>query len=465
MIRIGACAAALPLASCANQLRESAVLPNIVLILSDDHGLHQAACYRHITGNTFYETPNLDRLAREGMCFDNAYAAAPICSPTRASIMTGKSPARLHLTDWIPGWGIQNQQLMEPDWTKFLPLEETTLPEMLRPLGYVNGHFGKWHLNKDTDYAADRPMDPGSQGFDEVMTAHKPKSNSTDPDSHAAVKITEAALTFIETNRQRPFFCYIAHNLIHIPFLESADAVAKYKARAGSDRKENDPVVGAMVETLDRNVGRVLDTLDQLGLANNTIVMFMGDNGASDAIDVLKPLRGGKAQLYEGGIRVPFLMRWPAAVKSGTQCSEPVISNDIFPTLVEAAGGKVRDHAVLQDSRSLIPLFCGDSLRRQAIHWHYPHYHKLGLGPCGAIRQGRYKLIEWYEKSNSNDADRIELYDLQTDLSEQRNLTAENPEQAARLLIALRDWRKRVGAQEMVHPPAAAPLSDNSSAG
>jgi uncharacterized sulfatase len=193
--------------------------------------------------------------------------------------------------------------------------------------------------------------------------------------------------------------------------------------------------------------------------------MFMGDNGASDALDVLKPLRGGKAQLYEGGIRVPFLMRWPAVVKSGTQCSEPVISNDIFPTLVEAAGGKVRDHAVLQDSRSLVPVFRGDSLRRQAIHWHYPHYHKLGLGPCGAIRQGRYKLIEWYEKSNSNDADRIELYDLQTDLSEQRNLTAENPKQAARLLFALRDWRKRVGAQEMVHPPAAAQLSDNSSAG
>ncbi len=424
--------------------------PNIVFVFADDLGPHQIGCY----GNAYYQTPNIDTLARDGMLFTAAYAACPVCSPTRASLMTGKYPARLHLTDYIPGQVRKYEKLLEPDWKQHLPLKEVTLAEMLRPAGYVSGHFGKWHLNKDKDYVPGRPMDPASQGFDDVLTTVKPKS-SADPakDAHHVEEITDRAIAFIEANKDRPFFCYVTHNSIHSPDLERPDLVEKYKTRKGFDGAKNHAILAAMVETLDKNTGRILGKIDELGIADNTIVIFFADNGCLRGKTVRKPLRGGKAQLYEGGIREPLLVRWPGAVEPGSTCGEPVSSVDFFPTFAEIAGQKVADPAV--DGVSILKLFKGrDGFKRgDGIYWHYPHYHSGGVAPSGAIRLGRYKLIEWYEESFLGLDNPVELFDLEADESETRDLSKEKPQLAARLLKKLLDWRKSVGAQEMPKNP------------
>ncbi|MCD6287647.1 MAG: sulfatase [Candidatus Hydrogenedentes bacterium] len=439
---IGAALAAPSIAIAAPRKR----LPNIVFIFADDLGPQQITCY----GNPYYKTPNIDTLARDGMLFTDAYAACPVCSPTRANVMTGKYPARLHLTDYIPGKVREYEKLLEPKWTKYLPLEEVTIPEMLKPAGYVSGHFGKWHLNKDKNYVLGRPMDPGSQGFDDVFTTVKPKkTDDPNKDAHHVKAITDHAIAFIEANKDKPFFCYVAHNSIHAPELERADLVAAYKARKGCDGKKNHSVLGAMVETLDKNTGRLLKKLDELGIADNTIVIFFSDNGCLQGKTVRKPFRGGKAQLYEGGIREPFLVRWPGVVKPGSRCSEPVSSIDFFPTFAEIAGQKVTDPDV--DGVSILPLLRqqGSFNRGDALYWHYPHYHSGGVAPSGAIRDGRYKLIEWYEESVLGLDNPVELFDVVADVGEYNDLSKQKPELAAKMLKKLQAWRKSVGAQEM----------------
>lgn len=426
--------------------------PNILFILSDDQGWHQAGCY----GSSFYETPNLDRLAAEGMRFTDAYAACPVCSPTRASIMTGKYPARLHLTDYIPGsdeaW--QGQKLQVPAWTKILPLKEVTIAEVLKEQGYATGHFGKWHLNKDKSYRPGRPGDPGSQGFDDVLTTHKPGAgpkSKYENDAHHVREITERSLAFMEANRDRPFFCYVTHNSIHRPITERAELIAKYKSKPGSDQPHQNPIVGAMVETLDNSVGQLLDKLDELGLADNTLVIFVSDNGCMWGDEVLKPLRGGKAELYEGGIRVPLIVRWPGVVEPGSVNNEVVSSIDFFPTLVEAVGAKGNNPEI--DGVSLLPVLKQSGrLDRKSVFWHYPHYHHQGIAPSGAVRHGRYKLIEWFEKSiyGIDTPGAVQLFDLENDLSEQHDLAGEQPGLARKLYAELENWRKTVGAQTMV---------------
>ena len=430
--------------------------PNIVFILADDLGWHQLGCY----GSTFYETPNLDRFAKEGMRFTNAYAAAPVCSPTRASIMTGKYPARLHLTDFIKGDSPEGKRLLTPDWTAYLPLEEVTIAEALKSAGYACGHFGKWHLNKDKKYELGRPMDPGSQGFDDVLTTHKPGAgpkSKYDQDWHHVRGITERAVAFIEKNKDKPFFCYVPHNSIHRPEIEKDQLVEKYKNKPGADNNQkyghNNPKQAAMLETLDKSTAAILNKLDELSLSNDTLVVFFGDNGHLGPKDS-KPLRGSKGDLYEGGIRVPMIVRWPGVVRSASVCNVPVISNDFFPTFLKAAGLKVRDGAV--DGEDLIPLLKQiGTLKRDALYFHYPHYHGLSIAPCGAVRRGRYKLIEWYEKSiDGIDAPgALELFDLENDLNEENDLSRQMPQLAAELYRKLKGWRKSVGAQEMVRNP------------
>jgi uncharacterized sulfatase len=384
--------------------------PNIVFILADDFGWHQLGCY----GSRFYETPNLDTLAAEGMKFTDAYAAAPVCSPTRASIM-----------------------------------------EALKGAGYVTGHFGKWHLNKDKGYRPGRPGDPGSQGFDDVLTTTKPRSNADpDADAHHVKEITDRAINFIRANTERPFFCYITHNTIHRPEMETKDLVSKYENKPGADDDKNRAVLGAMVETLDKNTGRFLSALEELKLADNTIVIFFGDNGALGKHETLKPLRGAKGSLVEGGIREPMIVRWPGYVKEGTLCSEPVTSCDFYPTLLEIAGLEINDPTV--DGESLLPLLKQKGkLKRDAIYWHYPHYSPQNHFPAGVVREGKYKLIEWYEKSidGVDTPGAIELYDLEKDISEQHDLAKKMPVKARELYEKLRNWRKRVGAQEMLKNP------------
>lgn len=450
---VGLAVAPLVLPGCAKFGGVKQRKPNIVFILADDQGWHQLGCY----GSDFYETPNIDRLAAEGMRFTDAYAACPVCSPTRASIMTGKYPARLHLTNFIPGL-VDYRQLLPPSYTRYLPLEEVTIAESLKPAGYVCGHFGKWHLNKNKKYRLGRPGDPGSQGFDDVFTSHKPgkgRKSKYENDAHHVLEITERTIAFIEENKDKPFFCYVPHNTIHRPTMERAELVAKYKSKPASKLDRNAPVVGAMVETLDKSVGTILAKLDELRIADNTIVIYFSDNGPLRGRNELKPLRGGKGNLYEAGIRVPCIVRWPGVIKPDTVCNASVISNDFFPTLLESAGLKVTDAEV--DGVSLMPLLKQrGTIDRDAIYWHYPHYSPQD-GTCqgGAIRQGRYKLIEWYEKSiNGIDTEgALELFDLVEDISEQNNLAKKRPELTAQLYEKLKRWRKSVNAQEMTRNP------------
>ena len=427
---------------------QSTKKPNIIFILADDLGRHQIGAY----GSTFYETPHIDKLAKSGLKFSNAYAASPVCSPTRASIMTGKYPARLHLTDYIPGRSSKNSKLITPNWKKELPLEEITIAEVLQDAGYATGHFGKWHLNKDKKYKLGRPGDPGSQGFDDVLTTHKPRAgpkSKFDEDWHHVREITERSVAFIKKNKDQPFFCYVTHNSIHDPEIEKKSLIEKYAKKTELKKlKTNNPKQAAMLETLDKSIGTILDTLEELELENNTLVVFNSDNGQKGSKEG-KPFRGSKGDLYEAGIRMPLIIRWPGVVKPGSESAQFVISNDFFPTFTDLAGGISKEKDI--DGVSLMPVLrdSGAKLTRESLCWHYPHYHGLGIAPSGAIRKGRYKLIEWFEKSTYGEDGAYELYDLMSDPGESWDLSASMKDKTAELKNELEAWRNRVGAQMM----------------
>lgn len=428
--------------------RQNERKPNIIFILADDLGQHQIGAY----GSTFYETPNIDRLVRNGMKFTNAYAASPVCSPTRASIMTGKYPARLHLTDYIPGRSSKNSKLITPDWKKELPLGEITIAEVLKDAGYATGHFGKWHLNKDKKYKLGRPGDPGSQGFDDVLTTHKPGAgpkSKFEEDWHHVREITERSVGFIKKNKDQPFFCYVTHNSIHDPEIEKKSLIEKYAKKPELKKlKTNNPKQAAMLETLDKSIGTILDTLEELELENNTLVVFSSDNGQKGSKEG-KPFRGSKGDLYEAGIRMPLIIRWPGVVKPESESAQLVISNDFFPTFTNLAGGVSKAKDI--DGLSLLPVLRNSEakLTRESLCWHYPHYHGLGIAPSGAIRKGRYKLIEWFEKSAYGEDGAYELYDLMSDPAESRDLSVSMKDKTAKLKTELEAWRKQVGAQMM----------------
>jgi len=423
---------------------------NIVFILADDMGWNQAR-YQGVT--KFYETPNIDRIAAEGMHFTDAYSACPVCSPARASIMTGKYPARLHITDYIPGNSYPFAKLKTVHQVQGLPLAEVTIPEMLKAKGYISGHFGKWHLNKDKNYKPGRPGDPGSQGFDDVLATVKPKPNA-DPeqDAHHAVEITNRALQFIEKNKDKPFFCYVSHHVVHRPIMEHKDWVNRYRTKQHLDNPVNNPIMGAMIERMDIGIGQILDKLDELGLTEKTIVVFFSDNGNYKVLEDQYPFRGGKAMVYEGGIRVPLAIKWPGSVKPGSVCHVPVISVDFFPTLAEAVGIKPGVKNI--DGVSLIPLLKGGkTLNRDALYWHYPHYHRQGFKPSGAIREGEYKLIEWYEPTLLNEPHQVDLFKISKDIGETTNLAAQMPEKVQEMRDKFHAWLKSVNAQQMTVNP------------
>jgi len=423
--------------------------PNIIFILSDDQGWAQLGCY----GSKFYETPHIDRLASQGMRFTNAYAAAPVCSPTRASFLTGKYPARLYLTDFIKGGKPPaNSPLKHPKWQKYLPLEEITIAEVLKKAGYATASFGKWHLSQEKLPPKSLPYNPDKQGFDESFVTYKPvasmaqKWQTPENDAHNVKIIMQKSLEFMEKHQQQPFFLYLAHNTIHNPLKEKKVLIEKYKQKTGADLPENNPIIGAMLETLDNSIGQILQKLDQLNLAENTVVVFFSDNGGLEKEADQSPLRNGKASLYEGGIRVPLIVRWTGKVKPGAINDELVSSIDFFVTFSEIAESTQTVKNI--DGISLLPaLTQTGKLSRQAIFWHYPHYHSAGEGPAGAIRQGDYKLIEWYENSLLGLKNQIELYNLKTDIGETQNLVHEMPEKAEELWKRLKSWRKSVMAQ------------------
>jgi len=429
---------------------DNAARPNILFILADDLGWSQIGCY----GSNYYETPNIDRLARKGMRFTDAYAACPVCSPTRASIMTGKYPARLHLTDFIAGGNFPYEKYAQPEWQKYLSLEEVTIAEVLKTKGYATASFGKWHLSTDKKPPKSLPFNPDKQGFDEYFITYKP-SSKTDPesDAHNVEAISQRSLDFLERHKDESFFLYVTHNTIHAPVMGKKKLVQKYKNKPGSDLPQNNPVLGAMIEELDDSTGRLLRKLDELGISDKTIVIFFGDNGGLEKDAKQTPLRSGKANLYEGGIREPLIVRWPGVVEPASTCSELVTSVDFFPTFMEIVGAKNEGQKSI-DGISLLPLLAQKGrLNRPAIYWHYPHYHSSSIGPCGAVRAGDYKLIEWFEESICGPGNEFELYNLKKDIGEQNNLAKQMPEKVEQLIKMLANWRSEVDAQMLMPNP------------
>jgi arylsulfatase A-like enzyme len=429
--------------------------PNIVFIFADDLGTPPVGAY----GNPYYQTPHLDRLAREGMRFTDAYAACPVCSPTRAALMTGQYPARTHVTDFIPGNPFPFARLRQPEWQKFLPLSARTLAEELADRGYVTGLFGKWHLAKAYLPPESIAEGPDRQGFAETYITHKPKSSDNpEADAHGVEVITAKTLDFIERHRDRPFFVELAHNSIHAPVLAPKALVEKYRARSGSDRPENSPVIAAMMEVLDTATGRLLARIDELGLRDNTLVIFYSDNGGLLADAAQMPWRGGKAQLYEGGIRVPLIVRWPGVVAPGSRSAAPVTSVDFFPTLLEIAGRPAEAGSVIDGVSLAAHWRGGPPPPRDAIFWHYPHYHSSGDGgPAGAVRAGDWKLIEYFEHSLAGTGRAPELFNLAADPGETTNLAAAEPARVTALRQQLAEFRKRTGAQMPVVNPGFDP--------
>lgn len=424
--------------------------PNILLIIADDFGIHQLGCTAE---NNFFQTPQLDRMAEEGVRFARAYATAPVCSPARAALYTGLHPARLHLTEFIPGSEVINPPLLEPPWQRGLPVSAVTLGDALKAHGYATGHFGKWHLAPDYNYAPGRAMDPESQGFDDVFVTRKPPPDA-DPESdpHHIENITTRAIDFCTRPRTEPFLCVVAHNAVHRPEMAPAALLARHKAKSGADPSINRPVLAAMIEQLDTAIGRLLEALRVAGKDRETLVIFTADHGPLAPGRRTMPLRGAKANLYEGGIRVPLLLRWPGRI-APRQVRETLVSGtDLFPTVLAAAG--VSDQVPV-DGVNLWPVIddAGRTLPRTELCWHYPHYHHLGLGPCGAIRIGDFKLVEWFESSmdtsRAKGAPAYELFNLERDPGETCNLAETDPERRDTLLRQLRKWRAAVGAQMM----------------
>lgn len=432
----------------------SASRPNIVFILIDDLGWGDPACY----GHGFHETPNMDRLAREGMRFTDAYAACPVCSPTRASIMAGQYPARIGMTDFIPGHWSPYERLRVPiNRTQYLPLEIETVAESMQQSGYTTGVFGKWHLGWGE-------YNPSNQGFDESIETGGPHYDfstrpelDVDPAQNQAEFLTGQAVDFMRRNQNQPFCLFVHHFAVHIPLQADDELVRKFQQKPKPERGVNNPVYAAMMEHVDQSVGTILDEVDALGVRDDTLVVFFSDNGGlrqhyqglGPIVSTNHPLRDEKGSLYEGGIRVPLLMRWPTKIASGTLCNEPVTSTDFYPTFVDLAGGEMPATQAC-DGLSLLPLLTGDSLQREAIFWHYPHYHHST--PASAVREGDWKLLEFFEDN------RMELYNLKNDIGETNNLARTHPAEAVRLHQRLQNWRESVAAELPVPNPDHDPM-------
>lgn len=422
--------------------------PNVVFILIDDLGWTDTS----YNGSRFYETVHLDRFAASAMKFTNGYAAHPVCSPTRAAIMTGKYPARLRLTSHLQGaHRMPYSKVLPPPVRLQLPLEERTIAEALRDEGYRTACIGKWHLGPDGFL-------PSQQGFDVTLggdTAGStssffyPKWKSKIPlegteGDYLTDRLTTLAVDFLRENHSRPFFLYLAHFAVHTPIEGKPDLIRKYDAKADSQNPQNYGEYAAMVESMDQSVGRVLAALDELKLSDNTIVIFTSDNGGvasrewkNRPVTSNLPLRSGKGHVYEGGIRVPLLIRYPGVTRAGSTCDHPIYSIDFAPTLAEATGARMPP----ADGQSVLPLLKGGKLDRDTLYWHYPHYSPQLGRPAAAIREGHWKLILFFEEM------RVELYDLKNDLGEQKDLALQQPARAQQLRRKLENWLAETRAQ------------------
>ena len=418
--------------------------PNIVFVLVDDLGWADLGAY----GNEFNESPRIDAFAEEGMVFTDAYAA-PVCSPTRAAFMTGQDTARLGLTNFIPGHWRPFELLNEPvNRPQHLPQDLVTLPETLEEAGYVTAHFGKWHLG------GGGARFPTNYGFSEAIVTggrHFAPDFNTDPQvdvepGTALVDfLTDRAIGFMERNADTPFFIHLSHYAVHIPIDTTEELFEKYSAKPPVEGYPSNPHYAGMIEQVDTSFGRLLDAIEEQGLADNTVVIFYSDNGGLERrYDVVDdedaqvvtsnaPLRDEKGSIYEGGVRVPLIVRYPGVTEAGSRSAEPVLTNDFLPTFAAITGAVTPGQAV--DGLSLMPLLeePGASLARDAIYMHYPHYHHSR--PASFIREGDWKLIEFFDEHA------LELYNLADDIGEEENLAAAEPDRAERMWRRLHDWR------------------------
>jgi arylsulfatase A len=511
--------------SCKEQNMSIENHPNIVFILADDLGWRDTGCY----GSSFYETPNIDRLATEGVRFSNAYAACHVCSPTRASIITGEYPARLNLTDWLPGRrDFPFQKLKNVEIYQHLPYDQNPLPKVLKENGYHTAIIGKWHLGEDSASIF-------RQGFE----MHIPEWNKGWPNNtyfspygmkgleggkkgeYLTDRLTDEALKYIENNNNHPFFLYLAHFAVHDPIQGRGDLVVKYEQKLRKRPRETGPPYilegnpdsktapsndelepnlksdqfrgfsqlpdetvkikqhqdnvqfAAMVESLDESVGRILEKLKELGMEENTIIIFFSDNGGMSAANFGNPerrisaceldkafstsnlpLRGGKGWLYEGGIREPLIIKWPGHTQAGEVIDRLVISTDFYSTIIDMIGIETSDSGTNGiDGLSLVPLINNpqdpiSEFSNRALYWHFPHYSNHGMqSPGGAIRYGDFKLLEYFENNT------IQLFNLKADPEEQNDLSGSEPEKVSQLRSMLHDWRKEVGARMMTPNP------------
>jgi arylsulfatase A len=406
--------------------------PNIVFILTDDLGIADLGVY----GSDYHLTPRLDRLAAEGMRFTDAYAASPVCSPTRAAILTGRYPHRLQLTDALPWDRLpENPRLVPPNHLKELPASHATYAKSLREAGYRTGFFGKWHLGNEHNFFAQGQH--RDYGFDEAFDADDREINEVDK---GVDTLTDQAIAFVESNRDRPFLLALHHHTPHVPLVTPAAYESRYDDVPAGERHRNRRYAG-LLSHLDDAVGRLLDKLDDLDLAENTMVIFTSDNGGLNAETSNLPYRDGKSTLYEGGIRVPLFVRWPGQIKPGSVCEGVVISPDFFPTFLEAAGQAAQPDAHL-DGQSLLPWLRGGTPDgNRIVYWHSPHYHEKR--PQSAVREGDWKLIHNLEK------DTRELYDLKNDPGETKDLAAQQPGRTEELVAKLERHLTASGAQRM----------------
>ncbi|MDX1965983.1 MAG: sulfatase-like hydrolase/transferase [Planctomycetaceae bacterium] len=446
------------------QTAAPAMRPNVILIVADDLGAHDLGCY----GSKFHRTPELDRLAREGVRFTQAYAACPVCSPTRAAIMTGKAPARLQLTDWLPGRPDRpDQALNRPALRQELPLAEVTIAEVFRDGGYLTGHIGKWHLGGDgfgplqqgfhSNIAGDHTGTPLSYFAPFVKNGRvMPGLEEAPAGEYLTDRLYREAERFVERHREQPFFLYFPHYAVHTPMKAPAELVQQFPADTPFAGQQNNPTYAAMLLAVDQGLGRLRAKLAELRLADRTLIVFTSDNGGLATTEGPQtpatsnaPLREGKGWLYEGGIRVPLILSGAGVIDPGRTSDEIIVSHDLLPTLCSLCG--LTSPAGV-DGVDLSAVVRGAPIERpRPLYWHYPHYSNQGGRPGAAIRDGQFKLIEFYETG------RRELFDLAADPREGRNLSAEKPDVVERLAAQLAQWRTEVGAQMMTPNPGYRP--------
>jgi arylsulfatase A len=430
------------LALCLLFLLEGAAIassrPNVVIILADDLGWADLGCY----GNTFNQTPQIDSLAAEGLRFTHFYAG-PVCSPTRANLQSGQDQARFGITQHIPGHRRPFARLIDPVVAPHLPLEVETFAERLQTAGYTTGYFGKWHLGG-------RGFSPSEQGWQTVLECQgntvPPRLTGANEVRRTAEFLTDKAIEFIDAHKDGPFLLQVSHCAVHIPLSTTSELLAKYEAREPMPGYPSLPAYAGLLEELDQSVGRIVEAVETAGLTEKTLILLLSDNGGLEheqngrVVTSNQPLRSEKGTLYEGGIRVPAIARWPGSIPAGSICDTPAITMDVYPTCLELAGAEMPTDQPC-DGISLAPLLHdpGTPIDRDTLYWHLPHYHHST--PAGAIRRGDWKLLEFFED------DHRELYNLRSDPGEHTDLASVEPQRAASLQQALAQWRQQVGAR------------------